>query len=163
MQKPLLSAIIEQLSKVQHTSNLYYTEPCAQLAKMLCERTGMKKVFFGNSGAEANECAIKVARKYGADKKMHRSAIHTVSPYQMILHNQRYYLMGYNEKWQHIQYYRMDRITNWSSGSGGQLNNSLIAIGSAGMFGHGFNHTPIYFPELQTDFIFGVSFSFLYS
>ena len=50
--------------------------------------------------------------KYGEDKKMHRSAIHTVSPYQMILHNQRYYLMGYNEKWQHIQYYRMDRITN---------------------------------------------------
>lgn len=50
--------------------------------------------------------------KYGADKKMHRSAIHTVSPYQMILHNQRYYLMGYNEKWQHIQYYRMDRIND---------------------------------------------------
>ena len=50
--------------------------------------------------------------KYGADKKMHRSATHTVSPYQMILHNQRYYLMGYNEKWQHIQYYRMDRITD---------------------------------------------------
>ncbi len=62
-------AVIEQLSKVQHTSNLYYTEPCARLAKMLCERTGMKKVFFGNSGAEANECAIKVARKYGADNK----------------------------------------------------------------------------------------------
>lgn len=50
--------------------------------------------------------------KYGADKKMHRSAIHTVSPYQMILHNQRYYLMGFNEKWRHIQYYRMDRITD---------------------------------------------------
>ena len=50
--------------------------------------------------------------KYGADKKMHRSAIHTVSPYQMILHNQRYYLMGYNEKWKHVQYYRMDRITD---------------------------------------------------
>lgn len=50
--------------------------------------------------------------KYGADKKMHRSATHTVSPYQMILHNQRYYLMGYNEKWKHVQYYRMDRITD---------------------------------------------------
>lgn len=62
-------AVMEQLSKVQHTSNLYYTEPCARLAKMLCERTGMKKVFFGNSGAEANECAIKVARKYGQDKR----------------------------------------------------------------------------------------------
>lgn len=63
------NAVIEQLNKVQHTSNLYYTEPCARLAKMLCERTGMKKVFFGNSGAEANECAIKVARKYGAENK----------------------------------------------------------------------------------------------
>ena len=62
-------AVIEQLGKVQHMSNLYYTEPCAQLAKLLCEKTGMKKVFFGNSGAEANECAIKVARKYAAEKK----------------------------------------------------------------------------------------------
>ena len=62
-------AVTAQLGKVQHTSNLYYTQPCAMLAQMLCERTGMKKVFFGNSGAEANECAIKVARKYAADKK----------------------------------------------------------------------------------------------
>ena len=62
-------AVIEQLGKVQHTSNLYYTEPCAKLAMMLCERTGMKRVFFSNSGAEANECAIKVARKYAFDKK----------------------------------------------------------------------------------------------
>ena len=62
-------AVITQLNQVQHTSNLYYTKPCALLAKMICERTGMKKVFFGNSGAEANECAIKVARKYGANKK----------------------------------------------------------------------------------------------
>ena len=62
------AAVIEQLDKVQHTSNLYYTEPCAKLAKMLCERTGMKKVFFANSGAEANEGAIKVARKYAAEK-----------------------------------------------------------------------------------------------
>ena len=62
------AAVIAQLDKVQHTSNLYYTEPCAKLAKLLCEKSGMKKVFFGNSGAEANECAIKVARKYAADK-----------------------------------------------------------------------------------------------
>ena len=62
-------AVTEQLSKLQHTSNLYYTGPCAQLAEMLCQRTGMKKVFFSNSGAEANECAIKVARKYAAEKK----------------------------------------------------------------------------------------------
>lgn len=53
-------------------------------------------------------------------------------------------------------FYRMDRIINWSSGNGSQLTNSLIAIGSAGITGHGFNNTPIYFPELQTDFIYGV-------
>ncbi|MCM1285511.1 MAG: aspartate aminotransferase family protein [Acetobacter sp.] len=57
-----------QLDKLQHTSNLYYTEPCAKLAEMLCKKSGMKKVFFGNSGAEANECAIKFARKYSFDK-----------------------------------------------------------------------------------------------
>lgn len=62
-------AVIGQLGKVQHTSNLYYTQPCAKLAQMLCQKTGMKKVFFSNSGAEANECAIKVARKYAAEKK----------------------------------------------------------------------------------------------
>ena len=62
-------AVTEQLGKVQHMSNLYYTEPCAKLAQMMCRRTGMKKVFFSNSGAEANECAIKVARKYAAEKK----------------------------------------------------------------------------------------------
>ena len=64
-----IAAVTEQLSCVQHTSNLYYTEPCARLAAELCARTGLKKVFFGNSGAEANECAIKVARKYAADRK----------------------------------------------------------------------------------------------
>lgn len=63
------TAVAEQLSKLQHTSNLYYTEPCAKLAKLLCEKTGFSKVFFSNSGAEANECAIKVARKYAADNK----------------------------------------------------------------------------------------------
>ena len=63
------AAVIAQLGMVQHTSNLYYTEPCAVLAKLLCEKTGMKKVFFSNSGAEANECAIKAARKYSAEKK----------------------------------------------------------------------------------------------
>ena len=64
-----LAAVTAQLGKLQHTSNLYYTEPCAKLAQVLCEKTGMKKVFFSNSGAEANECAIKVARKYSAMKK----------------------------------------------------------------------------------------------
>ncbi len=60
-------AVVDQIGKVQHTCNLYYSEPCAKLAEMLCLRTGMKKVFFSNSGAEANECAIKVARKYAAE------------------------------------------------------------------------------------------------
>ncbi len=64
-----ISAVTEQLQKVQHTSNLYYTEPCAKLAEILCTRTGMKKVFFSNSGAEANECAIKIARKYASEHK----------------------------------------------------------------------------------------------
>ena len=57
-------AVKAQIDRFQHTSNLYYTSPCAELAKKLCQRTGMKRVFFGNSGAEANECAIKTARKY---------------------------------------------------------------------------------------------------
>lgn len=64
-----VDAVTKQLSCLQHTSNLYYTSPCVLLAKALCEKTGMKKVFFSNSGAEANECAIKVARKYSAQKK----------------------------------------------------------------------------------------------
>ena len=61
-------AVGKQAQTLAHTSNLYYTEPQVKLAKLLCDRSGMKKVFFGNSGAEANECAIKVARKYSADK-----------------------------------------------------------------------------------------------
>ena len=64
-----VEAVTQQLTKLQHTSNLYFTSPCAKLAQQLCERTGMKKVFFSNSGAEANECAIKVARKYSAETK----------------------------------------------------------------------------------------------
>lgn len=59
-----VQAVSTQLQSLQHTSNLYYTEPCIQAAKLLCEKSGMKKVFFGNSGAEANEGVIKAARKY---------------------------------------------------------------------------------------------------
>ena len=61
------NAVSEQMGKLQHTSNLYYSSPCADLAELLCQRTGARKVFFGNSGAEANECAIKVARKWAQD------------------------------------------------------------------------------------------------
>ncbi|MBQ3052711.1 MAG: acetylornithine/succinylornithine family transaminase [Clostridia bacterium] len=64
-----VAAVTNQLNALQHSSNLYYSEPCVRLAELLCERTGMEKVFFSNSGAEANECAIKVARKYAAEKK----------------------------------------------------------------------------------------------
>ena len=64
-----LKAVQDQLNRLHHSSNLYYSEPCAKLAQLMCEKTGMKKVFFANSGAEANECAIKVARKYSAENK----------------------------------------------------------------------------------------------
>ena len=66
--KGWMQAVTDQLGKVAHTSNLFYTSPCASLAETLCNRAGMKKVFFSNSGAEANECAIKVARGYAAAK-----------------------------------------------------------------------------------------------
>ncbi len=71
-----ISAVTKQLSAFQHTSNLYYSSPCACLAELLCRKTGLKKVFFSNSGAEANECAIKAARKYGAEE--HGSDCHTI-------------------------------------------------------------------------------------
>ena len=64
----LVAAISEQAEKLTHISNLYYTQPAYVLAKQLCERTGMKKVFFANSGAESNEGLIKLARKYSHDK-----------------------------------------------------------------------------------------------
>ncbi|HML38248.1 MAG TPA: aminotransferase class III-fold pyridoxal phosphate-dependent enzyme, partial [Bacillota bacterium] len=63
-----IKAVTEQLEKVQHTSNLFYTEPCGELAEMLIKRTGYDKAFFCNSGAEANEGAIKAARKYSRMK-----------------------------------------------------------------------------------------------
>lgn len=64
-----IKAVTEQLNRLQHSSNLYYTEPQVKVAEMLTGRTGMKKVYFGNSGAEANETAIKTARKYGTTRK----------------------------------------------------------------------------------------------
>ena len=72
------NAVISQLNKLSHTSNLYYSEPCVTLAKMLSEKTGLKKTFFANSGAEANECAIKVARKYYEDKYNKQGVIITL-------------------------------------------------------------------------------------
>lgn len=61
-------AVSQQAAALQHTSNLYYTPVSMELAEKLCELTGFDKVFFGNSGAESNECAIKLARKYSCDK-----------------------------------------------------------------------------------------------
>lgn len=63
-----IKAVTEQLTKIQHTSNLYYNSTVAKFASMLCEKTGFNRVFLCNSGAEANECAIKLARKYSFDK-----------------------------------------------------------------------------------------------
>ena len=64
-----VKAVTEQLNKLQHISNLFYTEPQVKAAELLTAKTGMSKVFFGNSGAEANEAAIKTARKYGSKVK----------------------------------------------------------------------------------------------
>lgn len=66
--KEWVEAVTQQLNTLQHTSNLFYTQPGTELAELLCEKSGMKKCFFGNSGAEANECAFKAARKYSLDK-----------------------------------------------------------------------------------------------
>ncbi len=66
--KEWVDAVTKQLNTLQHTSNLFYTQPGVELAELLCKKSGMKKCFFGNSGAEANECAIKAARKYSLDK-----------------------------------------------------------------------------------------------
>lgn len=63
-----VEAVCSQAKKIQHTSNYYYTKVQADFANKLCEATGYSKMFFGNSGAEANECAIKLARKYSFDK-----------------------------------------------------------------------------------------------
>ncbi|MFC6465055.1 aspartate aminotransferase family protein [Marinilactibacillus sp. GCM10026970] len=77
--KEWVTATQNQLSQLQHTSNLYYTTPAAELAKKLCEKTGMKHVLFVNSGAESNEVAIKVARKYGHLKNLNKHKILTLS------------------------------------------------------------------------------------
>lgn len=72
------NAVKAQIDSIQHVCNLYYSQPQVQLAKLLCGKTGAKKVFFGNSGAEANECAIKAARKYGNTRYGNRNEIITL-------------------------------------------------------------------------------------
>lgn len=66
--KKWTNAVIKQTKAIQHTSNIFYSKTCVEVAKKLCDYTGYNKVFFSNSGAEANECAIKIARKYSFDK-----------------------------------------------------------------------------------------------
>lgn len=74
--KKWAAAVAKQAKKLNHVSNLYYSEPCAKLAKNICKRTKYAAVFFANSGAEANEGAIKLARKYSFDKYgLNRSTI----------------------------------------------------------------------------------------
>ena len=76
--KEWIDAVEKQLEVFQHTSNLYYSEPCVKLAELLSKKTCCKKVFFGNSGAEANECAIKAARKYAENKGVKNGVILTL-------------------------------------------------------------------------------------
>lgn len=76
--------VTKQIGKLAHTSNLYYSAPCVQLAETLCTRTGMQKVFFCNSGAEANEGAIKAARKYSRDR--YGAGRHTIVSLQNSFH-----------------------------------------------------------------------------
>lgn len=66
--KDWVEAVTKQVARLQHTSNLYYTVPQVGVAEKIVEKSGLKKVFFCNSGAEANECAVKIARKYSFDK-----------------------------------------------------------------------------------------------
>lgn len=73
-----MKAVSDQAGKIQHISNLYYTQPMVLLAKAICEKSGYKKAFFCNSGAEANECAIKVARKYGNAKDPAKNKVVTL-------------------------------------------------------------------------------------
>ena len=73
------AAITEQASQLLHTSNLYNLPPQQQAAQLLCELSGMEKVFFSNSGAEANEAAIKIARKYGNEKGIRSPTIITMT------------------------------------------------------------------------------------
>ena len=115
-------AVSGQAHKLQHTSNLYYTAPCGKLAKKLCKRTGMSRVFFGNSGAEANEGAIKAARKYSFDKygadrynvitlvnSFHGRTIATLTATgQGVFHN---YFGPFNEGFQYVKAGDIDALT----------------------------------------------------
>lgn len=78
------AAVAAQAAQLQHTSNLFYTRPAAELAQTLTARSGLSAVFFANSGAEANECAVKTARKYSHDR--YGGGRHTVLTLQQSFH-----------------------------------------------------------------------------
>ena len=114
-------AIADQAMKLGHISNLFYTQPYAKLAKTLCERSGMSAVFFGNSGAEANEGIIKLARKYSFDKygkgrgtiltlknSFHGRTITTLAATgQEVLHN---YFFPFNDGFRYAEANSMDSV-----------------------------------------------------
>ena len=105
------------IKKISGLSNKYFAKHIKHIYSVNSwDKTENVSVFYSieiiDEAIETNKQIKFDYNKYGADKKLRRSAIHTVSPYQMILHNQRYYLMGFNEKWKEICYYRLDRITN---------------------------------------------------
>ena len=105
------------IKKISGLSNKYFAKHIKHIYSVNSwEKTENVSVFYSieiiDEAVETNRQVKFTYNKYGKDKKLHRSAVHTVSPYQMILHNQRYYLMGYNEKWKDIRYYRLDRITD---------------------------------------------------
>ncbi len=105
------------IEKIASLSNVYFKTHVKNVYSVNeWNKTGNVALFYNIDVIdEAIEKGLKIKfdyNKYGADKSLHRSAIHTVSPYQMILHNQRYFLMAFQEKWQHIRYFRLDRITN---------------------------------------------------
>ncbi|MGN1052556.1 MAG: helix-turn-helix transcriptional regulator [Candidatus Scatosoma sp.] len=107
----------ELIDKLSGLSNVYFKSRVKSVYSVRDWNKSENIALFYNVDAidEAISKKVKLRfdyNKYGKDKKMHRSASHTVSPYQMILHNQRYFLMAFQEKWQHISYYRLDRITN---------------------------------------------------
>ena len=109
-----VASVTQQVCKLNHTSNLFYSQPCALLAKALCERTGYEKVFFANSGAEANEGAIKTARKYSFDKYgKDRNKNHYVD--KLFSRKNGYYFGGYRSgriPQLFLSFYRRFRICN---------------------------------------------------
>lgn len=106
-------ALIEKLCK---QSNIYFRAHIKNIFSVGdWSKTNNREVFYNidivDEAIEKGKQLKFTYNKYGVDKKLHKTATHTVSPYQLILNNQRYYLMAYNEYWKELVYYRVDRIT----------------------------------------------------